>query len=364
MVHKKIWSNEHIKEHKRLFNLYKKEKDNIELHNYIDLNKRDVYRFISNLKLSNSSKEKLFFVVARYLDIKKDRYYTKKYKQAGYDLKILNEEKENQNLMDDKEKDKYQPLEYFEEIVKKYDYNNLTNSQLLLSLLVLQPPLRTSFYYNAKMIKRSKDNNKIDNFLLMNRSKCQYIVNNDKVSNTKVYANNKNSVIDIMNKNLCKAIISRYKNNPTEYLFGDKKLTNATINNWIEKETKITGLNVDNMRSIYITAKYQLNLNYGEKRKLALQMRHSVDTASKNYFKIIPEEKQHKNIDEKNCEEIKLELEYFKNKEKYLSINKDKTYRKKRYDIIYSLNKNNYTPKKDTIEKYNIKYNEELKEYY
>jgi len=59
-----------------------------------------------------------------------------------------------------------------------------------------------------------------------------------------------------------------------------------------------------------------------------------------------------------------MELEYFKNKEKYLSLNKDKKYRKSRYDIIYNLNKNNYSPKKDTIEKYNIKYNEDLKEYY
>lgn len=361
MTNKKLWSKDHIKEHKRLFNLLKKENDNIQIENYIDLNKRKVFKFINDLKLSNSSKEKLFFVVGRYLDIKKDRYYSKKFKQAGYDLKVINDEKENLNLMDEKEKEKYQPLEYFEEIVKSYDMDNLTNSQLLLCLLVLQPPLRTSYYYTAKIIKQSKQNNKIDNFLLINRSKCYYIVNQDKVSNTKVYGNNRNSIIEIENKVLCKAIISKYKSNPTEYLFGDTKTTNTTINNWIEKESKITGLNVDNLRSIYITSNYNKGLNYSKKKKIALQMRHSVDTASRNYFKITDDKPE---IDKKDCENIRMELEYFKNKEKYLSLNKDKKYRKSRYDIIYNLNKNNYTPKKDTIEKYNIKYNEELKEYY
>ena len=362
MVNKNVWSKEHIKEHKRLFNLLKKENENIQLGNYIDLNKRKVFKFINDLKLSNSSKEKLFFVVGRYLDIKKDRYYSKKFKQAGYDLKVLNDEKENLNLMDEKEKEKYQPLEYFEEIIKGYDMNNLTNSQLLLCLLILQPPLRTSYYYTAKIIKQSKENNKIDNFFLINRSKCYYIVNKDKVSNTKIYGNNRNSVIEIENKELCKAIIAKYKNNPTEFLFGDTQTTNTTINNWIEKESKITGLNVDNIRSIYITSNYNKGLNYAKKKKLALQMRHSVDTASRNYFKITDDKKDE--LDKEECENIKMELEYFKNKEKYLSLNKDKNYRKSRYDIIYNLNKNNYTPKKDTIKKYNIKYNEELKEYY
>lgn len=361
MVNKKVWSKDHIKEHKRLFNLMKKVDDNIKLEDYIDLNKRKVFKFINDLKLSNSSKEKLFFVVGRYLDIKKDRYYSNKFKQAGYDLKVINDEKENLNLMDEKEKEKYQPLEYFEEIIKSYDMNNLTNSQILLCLLVLQPPLRTSYYYTAKIIKQSKLNNKIDNYFLINRSKCYYIVNKDKVSNTKVYGNNRNSIIEIENKELCKAIILKYKNNPTEYLFGDKKTTNTTINNWLEKETKISGLNVDNMRSIYITSKYNKGLNYAQKKKIALQMRHSVDTASRNYFKITGDKPE---LNKEDCENIRMELEYFKNKEKYLSLNKDKKYRKRRYDIIYNLNKNNYSPKKDTIEKYNIKYNEDLKEYY
>ena len=116
------------------------------------------------------------------------------------------------------------------------------------------------------------------------------------------------------------------------------------------------------MRSIYITSKYDEGLNYAGKKKLALQMRHSVDTASKNYYKII--DKDDDEEDKNNCENVKLELKYFKNKEKYLLENKDKDYRKKRYDIIYNLNKNGYNPKKETINKFKIKHNEELNEYY
>lgn len=362
MVYKKVWSKEHIKEHKRLFNSYKKVNENIELSNYIDLNKRDIFKFINNLKLGNSSKEKLLFVVARYLDIKKDRYYTLKFREAGYNFKKLSDEKEGENKMDEKEEIKYQPLEYFEEIVKSFDKSNLTYSQLLLYILTHQPPVRTSFYYTAKIITQSKQNNKIDNFLLILRSKCYYIVNNDKVSNTKVYGNNRNSIIEIMNKDLCKAIIVNQKQKESEYLFGNTKKSNTTILNWLEKESKIKGLNVDNMRSIYITSKYDEGLNYGAKKKLSLQMRHSVEIASKNYYKIIDNEDSEKN--EKDCENIRLELEYFKNKEKYLLENKDKDYRKKRYDIIYNLNKKGYKPKKVTIDNFKIKYNEDLKEYY
>jgi hypothetical protein len=165
-----------------------------------------------------------------------------------------------------------------------------------------------------------------------------------------------------MNKDLCYAIILKYKQNKSEFLFGDTKKTNTTLLNWLEKESKITGFNIDNIRSIYITSKYNEGLNYAGKKKLALQMRHSVDTASKNYYKIIDKDDTDEN--EKDCENIRLELQYFKNKEKYLLDNKDKHYRKKRYDIIYNLNKNSYKPKKETIDKFKIKYNEELKEFY
>jgi hypothetical protein len=364
MVYKKVWSEEHIKEHKRLFNLYKQENVNIDISNYIDLNKRNIFKFIHNLKLGNASKEKLLFMVARYLDIKKDRYYGVKFRDAAYIFMKLKDEDEGLNKMDDKELIKYQPLEYFEEIIKSYDKSNLTNSQLFLYLITHQPPVRTSYYYTAKIITQRKQNNKIDNFLLIIRSKCFYIVNQDKVSNSKVYGNNRNSVIEIMDKELCNAIITKYKQKQSEYLFGDTKRTNSTLLNWVQKESKIKGLNIDNIRSIYITSKYDEGLNYAGKKKLALQMRHSVDTASKNYYKIIDKEDDNNNESIKDCENIRLELQYFKNKEKYLLDNKDKNYRKKRYDIIYNLNKNGYKPKKDTIDKFKIKYNDDLNEYY
>ena len=61
--------------------------------------------------------------------------------------------------------------------------------RLLLSLLILQPPLRTSFYRTATFITTLKSNNGSDNYILINKKKKEvtYIVNDDKASNYKVY---------------------------------------------------------------------------------------------------------------------------------------------------------------------------------
>ena len=46
---------------------------------------------------------------------------------------------------------------------------------------------------------------------------------------------------------------------------------------------------MDMMRSIYITHFLKSNTTYGAKEKLALQMRHSVVSASKDYLEIQPD---------------------------------------------------------------------------
>ena len=63
--------------------------------------------------------------------------------------------------------------------------------RLILSLLILQPPLRTSFYRTATFITKIKDNG-TDNYILINKKKkvATFIVNNDKASNYKVKKRN------------------------------------------------------------------------------------------------------------------------------------------------------------------------------
>ena len=119
MVKKLTWSDNHIKKYKWLFNKYKMVKNDIQEDNFIDENKRGLLTFIEKIGLSNSSKEQLYFLVGRYLDIKKDRY-AKTYKQAGYNLMLKKDKEEGENKQDEREKEKYKHLSYFLEIKKKF----------------------------------------------------------------------------------------------------------------------------------------------------------------------------------------------------------------------------------------------------
>ena len=68
-------------------------------------------------------------------------------------------------------------------------------------MLIFQPPVRTSFYTSCKIIRKKRDNDKINNYLLLSKrgkNSGRYIINNDKASNYKTFN---------MNKNLSKIII-------------------------------------------------------------------------------------------------------------------------------------------------------------
>ena len=163
---------------------------------------------------------------------------------------------------------------------------------LLLAMLVYQPPLRTSFYSTAKFLRSKADNNKTDNYIWINRRgmlKINYIVNKDKASNYKVYNMNKNlSSIPVEDKNLVKIINDSYEQYPRTYLFelNNKPVTASTLLNWLKDITLVEGLNFYILRSSYITWFYEHNKTMAQKTKLAHQIRHSVDTASRNYLKV------------------------------------------------------------------------------
>ena len=93
-------------------------------------------------------------------------------------------------------------------------------------------------------------------------------------------------------------------------------------------------------------------------------MRHSILTDSKNYYKIVDDdENNNKKYDVEESEEIKNKLLYCENKAKYEeNLNNDKSnFDKKRYDVIYNLNKKGTTPKDSTIKKYNLKFDDTKK---
>ena len=102
--------------------------------------------------------------------------------------------------------------------LKNIDYDNIQTQPIhlqyiLLSMLVYQPPLRSDFYVSSKFIFNEKDNDKIHNFIKIDRRggniKIWYIVNKDKVSKSKTYKMNKElSRIEIKDKDLCNLIFN------------------------------------------------------------------------------------------------------------------------------------------------------------
>ena len=374
------WSKQHEKLHSMLYNYMNKNFKNINEYNFINENKRKLMSIIEkNTNWSSSSKESLFFMIARFLmiDNPNDKY-VKLYQEAGFKLLQDNRAKENENKQDEKEIENYRPHNYFIDILNSINVDNIQTKighyqYLLLALLSYQPPLRTNFYVSAKIIRTMKENDKTNNFIWISRKgsiKIFYIVNNDKVSNTKIYAMNKNlSYIKLEDTNLIKLINDSYEKYPREYLFeiNNKPISQSTYLNWLRKITEVSQINNDIMRSSYVNWFYEHNKKLSDREELAHQMRHSVLTSQRNYLKVIePEDTKEKPEIIQTTEELKKEIEKLKEQLNKCQIDKtiDKSkYNKNRKDVIYKINIKHVIPREDTLKKYNIIYNEKLKIY-
>ena len=374
------WSETHKKNLSWLFNTYKETHPDANKETFIDINKRSLMTFIEKHEAwGDGSKEAHLFMVARYLNNKNPLdAYSKRYSAEGYKLMMKNRNKEDDNQLDAKELLSYRSHEFFEALIEDIDTTTITTKEehmkyLLLNMLVYQPPLRTSFYSSCKIIRTKKENDKENNFISINRRgslKVSYIVNKDKASNYKIYKMNKNlSSILVEDKKLAELINESYNEYPRDYLFvgnqGNNKVSDGTLLTWLKDITGINGLNFDIMRSSYITWFYQNNKTFGQKTKLAHQMRHSAETAARNYNKIFetsPEVIQNQNI------ELLLKLKALEEqlKDSQLKSNTlevdSKLYKKRRSNIIYRLNKGT-TPKESTLNVYGITQDEETKLY-
>ena len=380
MNNKKPWSAAHEKLYSMLYNHYKTIKQTIDEFTFIEDNKRFLKSIIEkNDKWKNSTKESLYFMVARYLENfdNKNVKYVKIYKQSGYDLMQLNRKKENDNLQDEKEIENYRSHDYFINLLNNIKPDDIKTKighfqYLLLNMLVLQPPLRTSFYISAQFLRKILENDKTTNYIWINKKgslKVYYIVNNDKVSKTKNYSMNKNlNYIKIENENLIKLINDSYEKYPRKYLFeiDGKPITNSTYLNWLRKITDVKNINNDMIRSSYINWFYDNNKSLSEKEKLSTLMRHSVLTAQRNYLKVIDENVKLDGITDDNIKKIKTENELLKSKlENCTNENKltDAQFNKRRRDVIYKANKKESEIKQHTLTKYKITFDENLNKY-
>ena len=373
----KPWNKIHIDRFNWLYNYMEANYENINKDDFIDINKRFLIEFFEeNKSWSDSSKESFYFMIARYLYNKNNNdRYSKIYSEKGFELmqktKIITEK----NELDDKEKENYREYDYFINILEELpEPSNLKDhyKKLLLSLLILQPPLRTSYYNTAKLLSSVKDNDKKTNYIYLNRRgkpKAYYIVNKDKASNYKIYSMDKTLNKIELSPELSLIINNSFIKYPRKYLFelNDKPVSDITLLNWLRKITKIDKINFDMMRSVYITWFYKNNKTFGARETLSRQMRHSQPTASKNYLKVFDEEpnliitnlKLEKDILEGDIKILKSKM--IKCDE--IEQKNNKLFKKRRTDILYRINNKGVIPKNNTLELYQIKYDTQNKKY-
>jgi hypothetical protein len=378
----KKWSPEHQKKYNWLYNYLITKKEGLNKDNYLlKFPKRELISLIKkNEAWGESSKEGLFFMIARWLELNAENHPDVRwFQELGYDIKKKRDAREGENQLDEKEKENFREHSYFVNILDNIKPEDIATAQghyqyLLLALLTLQPPLRTSYYTSAKFTKTEKGTRVIDeNFLLLafrGKPRAYYIVNKDKASNYKEYAKDESlSIIDIKDDRLVDIIYDSYKKYPRTYLFQskDKPISQETLLAMLRKITNLPGLTIDMMRASYVTYFYEQKQTYKERDELSKQMRHSQSTASKNYRKVLDTVTYAKKDDEiealqKENDLLKHKILELQNKLKEYEPDQ-KIFKKRRNDVLYTLNVGKVKPREDTLKKYNIKLDQDTGKY-
>lgn len=328
------------------------------------------------------SQKNLYFMIGRFLQIKNNPKY-QMFLKRGSELKETIADEEAENKRSDKEILSQRPFSYFENIIdeSRLTYHEMSYKQhmgyLLLALNILQPPLRTDFYVSARIITDLKQNKGGEfNYVYIDQEndKMFYIVNDDKVSTSKYYSMRpKLSTIEIENEFLKELILYSHENFFRTFILQsnyideiDETIMQGTYLAWLRKVTSIPTINQDMMRSNYITHFYKTHSVLADQQKLAKKMRHSDATARLHYNKPdvdTDNNKVTKNDLQEENERLQNELDLLKSRleaEKSGLINA-KAFAKKRYDCIYALNNKGVKPRKTSIDKYKLVFDEETK---
>jgi hypothetical protein len=272
---------------------------------YIDIKKLEP--IIEATQWGLSTRAAAYFTISKWLEL--NAYYTKNInnedytkninidyiKNIAYKLKIEIQEKDGDNELDEKEKENYRPQNYFRDILDNIDVSKIKSPKkhyeyLLLSLLILQPPVRNNFYISSSFIfdlSKVEDNK---NYVYLNKEKNEAacVIQHDKVSNTVVYRTYSHlNYIQIENKELVKLLFQSYEQYKRKYLFevNGHAISSNTLLSYLRSITQVEKLNIDMMRSSYINDYYEKNKSYNSRNKLAKQMRHSPATAMLSYHK-------------------------------------------------------------------------------
>ena len=331
-----------------------------------------------NTKWSDGSKQRAYFTVAKWLSINHpDLKIIDTYRERGFALKEQREAEEGENVLDAKEIENMKPRSYFLEILNKINPNEIKTrvehmKYLLLSLLVKQPPVRTSYYSSAQIVKNQSAIKNDQNYIWLRRSgaknKVDYVINVDKVSGARAFSDYGDAFIEVSDPELIQLIYDSHKKYPRKYLIEEtknKSVSDPTILKWLRDITGVKQLTVDMMRSSYITDFYEKNKTFGKRKELAGKMRHSVMTAARNYLKVedTPMNIRFEKLEKENAD-LKIENTKLKNElEQYKETEDAKILRRKKLNIIYTANIKKVEPKESTIKKYDLKKDDKGKYY-
>jgi hypothetical protein len=278
-----------------------------------------------------------------------------------------------------------------DELKEAYEKNKIDNkmnlSHVLLSLYTLQPPIRMEYKDMPIVTKGSKEHfdliKKNVNFLIDDNHKYYVAINNDKVMRTH------GSTIFELNNELNKIIEDSLKSFPRKYILsllsdGYKPLGKQGFERLLKGLFVPQNITIDLIRISYVTHMYSnKKINLNQKENLAKLMRSSREVGELHYNKLNvdckndppftqqdiikeipiveqPKEKPKFNLRDwgKKYREQKKEEIKQKREERYEN-EKEKILRNK---IVSNLNSGNTKkPRKDTMEKYNIVYDENLK---
>ena len=124
------------------------------------------------------------------------------------------------------------------------------------------------------------------------------------------------SFIKIESQELADFIIDSLLRYPRKFLFENPGTGESLEDNALLKKlrdiTELPAINFQIMRSVFITHHHKIHPKHNDKKKLAFMMRHSVDTASKNYNKVLESTKETEgpNVElEKEVAEVKIKNE-------------------------------------------------------
>lgn len=377
------WNKTHDSLYDMLYGRYIKFNPIIDYGTFIEDNaspksRTGILSFIMNkTDYAEGTKKNLIYMCARWLEIRNNQLH-KIYAQKGHELRAQIEDDEANNNQSTKETAHYRDHSYFLQLIEEYKptAHLMTYKEhiqfLILCMVVLQPPVRTSYYISAQFIKQKKQDDGLNNCIFLNAKNprsASYIINDDKVTKSLYYKTRKElKTIVIEDDYLTDLLFQSYKKYPRTYLLqklpmDNDVITQATYLRWLRTVTGIEGVDNDMMRSSYVTWFYHNgHPSHKQKEELAHKMRHSVTSASKYYDKKFDPVESDESVDRnahgpselisknailtdrlEQCGEQKINVKHFT---------------KLRYDVLYRLNNfSNLKPRQSTIDKYNLEYN-------